>query len=397
MKVALVHDWLTGLRGGERCLQAFLKMYPSADIFTLLHVPGATAPEIDARVKKTSFLQRLPGVARYYRALLPLFPRAVRSFDLRGYDLVISLSHAAAKNVVVPEGTLHLCYCFTPMRYIWDQVRVYFGRLTPLLWPIIRALRSWDRRGSKGVDRFVAISDFVAARIRFFYKRSAEVVYPPVETSWISPAQPGTRGEAFLYAGALVPYKRPDLVVAAFREIDAPLWVVGGGPEEAKLRAIAGPNVTFMGRVSDSELGEYLRRCRALIFPGTEDFGILPLECLAAGRPVIGLYDGALRETLSGLRPWEESRVDGTAPTGVFIPKGRGGEVAAIVEAVKIFCAQEDRFSVEACVAQARCFTPDRFYQSWHRVVQRCVAEQARSAAGVPSPQLTPVGDEAQV
>ncbi|MFM1849081.1 MAG: hypothetical protein RL417_2555, partial [Pseudomonadota bacterium] len=162
MKVAIIHDWLTGLRGGERCLQAFLEMYPEADIFTLVHVPGSTAPEIDARVKETSFLQKLPGVRRYYRALLPLFPRAIRSFDLSGYDLVVSLSHAAAKNVQVPQGTLHLCYCFTPMRYIWDQVGVYFGRFTPLLWPIIRALRSWDRRGSKGVDHFIAISDFVA-------------------------------------------------------------------------------------------------------------------------------------------------------------------------------------------------------------------------------------------
>jgi len=376
MKVALVHDWLTGLRGGERCLEAFLQLYPDADIFTLIHVPGATTAAIDARVKHTSFLQRLPGIQRYYRLCLPLFPRAIRSFEFTGYDLVVSLSHAAAKNITVPAGTLHMCYCFTPMRYVWDQVAVYFGKLTPILWPIIRSLRAWDRRGSAGVDHFVAISDFVAARIRFFYKRSSDVVHPPVETGWIAPAAEGSRGEAFLYAGALVPYKRPDLVVRAFREIDAPLWIVGAGPEEARLRALAGPNVTFFGRVSDAELAEYLRRCRALVFPGTEDFGILPVECLAAGRPVIGLYDGALRETLTGLKPWENSRVDGEAPTGVFIPRSRGGEVGALVDTIRTFIAHEGEFTVRACVEQARRFGPDRFAALWMAALAR-----ARAAA----------------
>lgn len=388
MKVALVHDWLTGMRGGERCLEAFLSIYPEADIFTLLHIPGATSGAIDARVKCTSFLQRLPRIERYYRALLPLFPRAIRSFDLSGYDLVVSLSHAAAKNVVVPEGTLHLCYCFTPMRYIWDQVEVYFGKLTPLLWPIIRSLRSWDRRGSKGVDRFIAISDFVAARIRFFYKRTADVVYPPVDTRWITPAAEGSRGEAFLYAGALVPYKRPDLVVRAFREIDAPLWVVGGGPEERKLRALAGPNVTFFGRVSDAELADYMRRCRALIFPGIEDFGIVPVECLAAGRPVIGLYDGALRETVTGMKPWDRSWVDGTPSTGVFIPRSKAGDVAALIESVKTFIAREGDFSVRACVEQARTFSAERFFDAWQRIVARANGE--RSAVSFSRFEATP-------
>lgn len=379
MKVALVHDWLTGMRGGERCLEAFLRIYPEADIFTLVHVPGATTAAIDARVRGVSFLQRLPGIRRYYRLCLPLFPRAARSFDFTGYDLVVSLSHAAAKNIVVPPGTLHVCYCFTPMRYVWDQVEVYFGKLTPLLWPLVRALRAWDRRGSAGVDHFVAISDFVAARIRFFYKRSSDVVYPPVETSWIAPAAEGSRGEAFLYAGALVPYKRPDLVVRAFQELDAPLWVVGGGPEEERLRALAGPNVTFLGRVSDGELADYLRRCRALVFPGVEDFGILPVECLAAGRPVIGLYDGALRETLTGVKPWESSRIDSGAPTGVFIPKNRGGDLSALVDAIRTFMAREEEFTVRACVEQARRFSPERFVAMWGAAVARAQAGMSDS------------------
>ncbi len=223
----------------------------------------------------------------------------------------------------------------------------------------------------------------------FFYKRAADVVYPPVDTRWIAPAGEGSRGEAFLYAGALVPYKRPELVVRAFREIDAPLWIVGGGPEEKKLRALAGPNVTFFGRVSDAELADYMRRCRALIFPGTEDFGIIPIECLAAGRPVIGLYDGALRETVTGLRPWERTRVDGIPATGVFIPRGKAGDSAALVDAVNTFIAHEDEFTVGACVERARVFSAERFFNAWQRVVARAFAERG----AVPLSGYQPVTD----
>jgi len=396
LKVALVHDWLTGLRGGERCLDTFLQLYPEADVFALLHVPGTTTSRIDARVRRTSWLQRLPGVRRYYRWLLPLYPFAIASLDLRGYDLVISLSHAAAKNVKVPKGVRHICYCFTPMRYIWDQAQAYFGRMAPILQPLLRALQRWDLAGSRRVDHFVAISRFVAARIRCFYGRRATVIYPPVVTDWISPLrsqqQPSSRGrrsgEAFLYAGALVPYKRVDVVVEAFNRLGVNSWVAGSGPESVRLRALAGRNVSFFGGVSDAELAGLYAESRALIFPGTEDFGMVPIECLAAGRPVIARYAGALRESLNGLKAWVlPTPAQVSQAAGVFfrpssaVMLGADGEpldgqfarthspheleVRALVQAVEFFMRYESQIRVDRCVAQARLFGPERFASEW--------------------------------
>lgn len=379
MKVALVHDWLTGLRGGERCLQAFLHLYPGADIFTLLHVPGSTDAAIDRRVKETSFLQNVPFASKVYRLCLPLYPAAIRRFDFSGYDLVVSLSHAAAKNITVPKGVPHLCYCFTPMRYIWDQARFYFGAATPALWPIISGLRRWDCSQSEQVLAFSAISRFVAARIRCFYGRDAEVIYPPVETSWIEPARAGTFGEAFLYAGALVPYKRVDLVIQAFNALGEKLWIVGKGPEEKKLRALAKSNIEFFGYVPDRELAAFYRRSRALIFPGIEDFGLIPLECMAAGRPVIALNDGALRETLNGVKHWQTGALEPAKASGVFIQKTNSGDAPAqvdsIVSAVYYFLKNEEKFQVDSCVAQARAFSPKRFFESWEAFAAGNVAE----------------------
>lgn len=376
MKVALVHDWLTGMRGGERCLQAFLHIYPQADIFTLLHVPGSTSPLIDSRVKQTSYLQHLPAAKKVYRLCLPLYPHAIRRFDFSGYDLVISLSHAAAKNICVPKGVPHISYCFTPMRYVWDQAEFYFGAATALLWPLIRSLRTWDKESSAGVTEFVAISDFVAARIRCFYGRHAEVIYPPVDTSWIEPAAQGRPGEAFLYAGALVPYKRVDRVVEAFNAIGERLWIVGRGPEEARLRKLAGKNIEFFGHVPDRELSAFYRRCRALVFPGTEDFGLIPLECMAAGRPVIALHDGALRETLAGLKPWAtQPGLDPSAASGVFIQNKQGdGEKAqldSLLTSVYYFIRHEQQFQVDSCVRQAQAFSPQRFFSSWDAFMKK--------------------------
>jgi glycosyltransferase involved in cell wall biosynthesis len=371
MRVALVHDWLTGLRGGEKCLRAFLDIYPDADIYTLLHVPGSTDARIDARVKGASFLQKMPGARRCYRAFLPLYPLALRSLRLDGYDLVISLSHAAAKNVHVPRGAYHICYCFTPMRYIWDQAREYLGAAAPVLWPAVKALRAWDLRGSAGVDLFVAISSFVAARIRCFYGRRAEVIYPPVDTSWIRPAAGEGRGAAFLYAGALVPYKRVDLVVEAFNRTGAPLWIVGGGPQEARLRKAARGNIVFWGHVSDSELARIYRSCRALIFPAIEDFGLVPVECMAAGRPVIGMDGGGLRESLSGLRFWGKDPLDVGGSSGVFIQRRLAAPLDALLDALAFFSAHEEEFQSSVCVARAGLFGPERFYSEWRALAAR--------------------------
>lgn len=370
MKVALVHDWLTGMRGGERCLKAFVDLYPQADIYTLIHVPGATHPDIDSRVKGTSYLQNFPGVRRYYRALLPLFPSAARSIRLSGYDLVISLSHAAAKNIEVLDGAPHLSYCFTPMRYIWDQAEAYLGRLLPFSWPVVRPLRAWDQRGAQKLAGIVAISQFIAARIRAYYGLQAPVIYPPVDTSWISPRAEGEPGEAFLYAGALVPYKNPDLVVEAFTRMGLPLWVVGSGPLEKTLKAKAGPKVKFFGQVSDADLAERLRRCRALILPGVEDFGMLPVEAMAAGRPVIGLSAGGLRDTVNGLSPWQDIPADSPFPyTGVFINRDKTEPLEAFCASVYYFLDQERRFSAKSCVEMAARFSPERFRLEWQSFV----------------------------
>lgn len=376
MRVALIHDWLNGMRGGERCLQAFLCLYPEADIFTLFHQPGTTSPEIDARVKKVSFLQRIPGAKRWYRHLLPLYPAAVRRFDLRGYDLIISLSHAAAKNINVPKGSLHICYCFTPMRYIWDQAEAYLGSKRGLFWPFIERMREWDQKSSRGVHQFVAISHFIAARIRCFYGRDADVIYPPVDARWLNDrvatrelrAQPG---EAFLYAGALVPYKRVDAVISAFSALNLPLWIVGSGPEEMRLRELAGPSVTFLGHVTDAELADRYRRCRALVFAGTEDFGMMPIECMAAGRPVIGLWSGGLKESIRMVKPWRYVNSDFEDATGVAIKKDQHSLEERIIESVMFFMQHESRFSDRACKRQAALFGPQRFFEDWQRLADR--------------------------
>ncbi len=365
MKVALVHDWITGMRGGEKCLETFLDLYPQADIFTLIHVPGVTRPHIDQAVVGTSFLQKLPGVHKYYRALLPLFPAAAASLDLTGYDAVISLSHAAAKNVKVDPGCIHICYCFTPMRYVWDQAQSYLGAMRYPSQPLISWLRDWDRKGSAGVTHFVGISNFVAARIRKFYGRRARVIYPAVDTSWITRTKSGEQGEAFLYAGALVPYKRVDLIVEAFNELGLPLWIAGSGMLESKLRRRAKKNVHFFGSIRDRELADCMKHSRALIFPGKEDFGMIPVECMAAGRPVIGLDAGGTAETVDGVRYWLDSGIDASDASGVFIRKADSGSVRGVVEAVRWFCKHEAEFKPERCAAQAQLFSRERFVNDW--------------------------------
>jgi glycosyltransferase involved in cell wall biosynthesis len=360
MKVALVHDWLTGMRGGERCLESFLALYPEADIFTLIHVPGSTSKKIDERVKATSFLNRLPGVSRYYRALLPLYPAAVRSLKISGYDLVISLSHAAAKNATVPQGTPHICFCFTPMRYIWDLAPTYWGKALPLASPLLSWLKSWDKKGSDGVTAFVAISDFVAKRIFAAYGREAAVIYPAVDISWIPAQDKYTPGEAYLCAGALVPYKRIDLVIRAFNQLQRPLWVAGSGPEEQKLRKIAAKTITFCGRVSDNELAGYYRNCRALLFPGIEDFGMIPVECMAAGRPVIGIKAGGLIETCA------------SPETALFFPPANDEQIIqGIIRAVNDFEKRESSFDPRSLRKQAEKFSQANFFGSWKRFVQQ--------------------------
>src|SRR5215470_175781 len=349
MKVALVHDWLTGMRGGERCLEVFCELFPDADLFTLLHVPASVSPVIERRRIVTSFIQRLPDAARGYRRYLPLFPLAVRRFDLHGYDLVLSSSHAVAKSVRVPAGALHVCYCFTPMRYVWDLYDDYFGRsasiATRLVMPSLATwLRRWDRHTAARVDHFVAISRFVADRIERAYGRTADVIYPPVEVSRFRIEE--TPGDYYLVVSAFAPYKRVDLAVLAANRLGRRLLVVGTGPEERRLRPLAGRHVEFLGGRSDPEVADLYAGCRALLFPTMEDFGITPLEAMASGRPVIALGQGGALETV--VPPGGSE-----APTGILF--GRQS-VDDLILAIRDFERAPGRFEPKALRRRAEAF-----------------------------------------
>jgi len=301
-RTALVHDWLTGMRGGEKVLELLCELLPGADLFTLIHVPGSVSAAIERHPIRASRLQRLPGVRRYYRWLLPWMPAAIEALDFSAYDLVVSSSHCVAKGARPRRGAPHLCYCHTPMRYVWDLAELYFPphRFAPPLrrligWQLER-LRRWDRRSAARVTDFVANSAFVAERIRRHYGRAADVIHPPVDTDFFTPAS-SPRADYFLVVAALVPYKRVELALEACAARRLPLVVAGDGPERRRLEGRAGPQARFTGRVSDSELRELYRGCRALIFPAIEDFGIVPLEANACGKPVIALAQGGALES----------------------------------------------------------------------------------------------------
>jgi glycosyltransferase involved in cell wall biosynthesis len=355
VRVALIHDWLTGMRGGERCLEVFCELFPEADLFTLLHVPGSVSPVIERHRIITSFVQRLPRAASRYRYYLPLFPRAVEAFDLRGYDFVLSSSHCVAKGARPAPGVPHVSYCFTPMRYVWDLYDDYFGRRAGLLTrtlmpPVAARLRRWDRRSSARVDRFVAISRHVAERIERYYGRPAEVIHPPVDVQRFQLTE-GGEGEFYLVVSALVPYKRIDLAVQAANRLGRRLLVVGTGPEERRLRALAGPHVEFPGRLSDPEVAELYRRCRGVLFPGREDFGIVPLEAMAAGRPVVAFAGGGVLETVvppGGSDP----------PTGLLFD---AQTVDALVDAMRRLETGAIAFDPKTLRARAEEFDRPRF------------------------------------
>jgi glycosyltransferase involved in cell wall biosynthesis len=303
-RVAILHDWLTGMRGGEKVLQAICELYPGATLYTLVRVPGTVSPTIESHPIRTSFVQRLPRVARYYRHYLPLFPTAVELIDLDRYDLVISSSHCAVKSVIPRGGATHICYCHSPMRYAWDQFGSYFGpdqvgeRRSRLMRPVMAAMARWDASTAGRVNRFLANSQYVAGRIRRYYNRRSTVVYPPVDTEFYRPDLRGPSGPGALVVSALVPYKRLDLAVEACRLARIPLTVVGQGPEEARLRHSAGPDVKWLGWRDDEAIRALYRQASVVLLPGTEDFGIVPVEAQACGTPVVAFGEGGARETV---------------------------------------------------------------------------------------------------
>ena len=356
-RVALVHDWLTGMRGGEKVLREIARLVPQADLYTLIHVRGSVDPVVEDRRVVASWLDRIPGIEKHYRWWLPFFPSWVDRLDLSDYDLVLSTSHCVAKGA---RARRHVCYCHTPMRYVWDRFEDYFGHLRgPRRWLIegqARRLREWDRRTAGRVDRYLANSRFVRDRILRFYPVADDqvsVVYPPVETERFASVEPPPRRERYLVVSALVPYKRIDHAVEACARSGRPLDVAGTGPELTRLRARAealDADVRWLGFVSDDELPGLMASRRALLFPGVEDFGITPVEATAAGLPVIARGMGGALDTV---RP---------QCNGVLY---EGDGVEALIEALDRFEAVETEFDPEAMRAWAARFSCRNFLRSY--------------------------------
>lgn len=305
MKVALVHDWLTGMRGGEKVLEQLCDLYPDAPIYTLFHIKGSVSPKIESHPIVHSFLQHAPFLASGYRNYLPLFPAAIEAFNLQEFDLVISSSHCVAKGVISSSTACHICYCHTPMRYIWSHYWDYFGNgrvgfVKRKTLPVVTTyLRMWDISSSHRVDQFAANSLLVESRIRKYYAREARVIYPPADIDFYVPCDK-PREDYYLVVSALVAYKRIDLAIEAFRGSNQTLVVVGTGPEEKELKrkAAGHSNIRFKGRLPDEELRSLYQGARALIQPGIEDFGINVVEAMACGCPVIAFGSGGSKETV---------------------------------------------------------------------------------------------------
>jgi glycosyltransferase involved in cell wall biosynthesis len=302
MKIALVHDWITGMRGGEKVLEVFCELFPDAHLYTLLHNKGSASDTIENMDIRTSFIQHLPLAEKKYRYFLPLFPTAIERFDFRGYDVVLSSSHCVAKGVITGYDTINVCYCFTPMRYIWDMYDQYFteersGAITRRAASLVRNyLRKWDVESSRRVNRFVAISKYVAGRIRKYYDREPDIIFPPVDCSYFNPSS--SSEDFYLIVSPRAPNKRVDIGINAFNKLGLPLKIIGSGQEEDRLRRIANRNIEFMGWQSDETVRDHYAACKALIFPGIDDFGIVPLEAQASGKPVIAYGGGGALETI---------------------------------------------------------------------------------------------------
>ncbi len=359
-RVVLGHDWLTGMRGGERVLDIFCRTFPDASLATLLANPSSVSPAIREREIITSFMQRIPGVTRHYRRMLPLMGMAATSLRIPRGDLLLATSSCVAHAFQPPQGMKMLCYCFTPMRYAWLFPREYLGPVkAALAAPYFAHLRRWDRRHAQHVDRYVAISRHVQERIKRFYGRESDVVYPPVDAVRCTPAADGGVGNGGydLVVSALVPYKRVDLAVEAYSRLGYPLKVVGTGSAAAKIARRAASNVEFLGWRSDEDVLALYRNCRHLVFPGEEDYGIVPLEAMACGKPVIAFGRGGATETIA----------DGVS--GLFF----GEQTAdAICEAVgRAECA---RWDCAAIRARALEFGEDQFLEG----MARCVRETLR-------------------
>jgi glycosyltransferase involved in cell wall biosynthesis len=344
IRVAIVHYWFVGRAGGERVVESLAEIFPQADLFSLVADRSTLAPILQSRKLQTSFLQHLPGATKFHRHFLPLQPLALEQFDLSGYDLVISSESGPAKGVITSTRTCHVCYCHSPMRYIWEMYPEYRGSMNPVTGSIFALtahyLRLWDYATAGRVDYFIANSKFIASRIRKYYGRESAVIHPPVETGAGDIFTPA--GDYYIAVGRLVDYKRFDLAIDACTQMNRRLRIIGDGPCYKRLRKMAGSTVEFLGKLSDNDLRVNVAGSRALLFPGEEDFGIVPVEAQSFGRPVIAYASGGVLETVLGELPGETALQH---PTGVFFSEQSR---SSLVEAISRFELQQARFSAEA-------------------------------------------------
>lgn len=378
MKIAIVHDWLVTDAGAETVLAEMLKLYPTADLYSVVDfMPEKDRHFLQGFKIQTTFIQQLPQAARRYRSYLPLMPWAIERLDLSSYDLILSSSHAVAKGVVSRPGQPHICYCHSPMRYAWDMREEYLreagidaGMRGWLARYLLERLRKWDFNNSAGVSQFIANSGFIAERIRLSYGRDSVVVYPPVDTEYFTPG--GEKDDFYLAASRFVPYKRMNLIVQAFSRMPKKrLVVIGDGPQYETARANAGPNIEFMGYQPRDVMRDYLRRARAFVFAAKEDFGILPVEAQACGTPVIAYGAGGALETVQGLGCAGVER-----PTGVFFETQTA---EAIIEAVEWFEKNKDQFLVEVCRDNAMHFAPEKFRREYVEQVSAVLQKNCKT------------------
>jgi glycosyltransferase involved in cell wall biosynthesis len=363
MKVAIIHYWLVGMRGGEKVVEALCEMYPQADIFTHVYVPEMVSDRIRQHRIIPTFINSLPRAARMYKAYLPLMPLALEQLDLRGYDLIISSESGPAKGIIAPSDGIHVCYCHTPMRYIWNMYHDYrqsAGLVARNMMPLLtHYLRMWDVTSAARVDSFVANSATVAGRIHRYYGAPSVVIHPPVDTDAFSLAAPSELGDYFLMVGELVSYKRPDLAVRAFNDMKLKLVVIGGGEMLDEIRRLAGPTVKVLGSQPFDVLKQHYSRCRALIFPGEEDFGMVPVEAMASGRPVVAYGRGGAIETVAkGL-------------SGVFFEKQTVEDISAAVRSLG-----DIEIDPEKIAAHARRFGRDQFFQKMRAHIDDLLAQK---------------------
>ena len=358
IKVALVHDWLNGMRGGEKCLEVLCEMFPDADLYTLIHEKGKLSKIIESMKISTSFIQNMPFGLKKYRYYLPLFPLAIEKFNLNGYDLIVSSSHCVAKGVNHDDSVCHISYVHTPMRYVWDQFDTYFRQPRTSLLVRIGAeatrsyLQRWDKKTSKRVDTFICNSQNIRSKIRDYYNRESQVVHPPVDLSFFRPG--GAKENFYLMVGAFAPNKRVDLAVKAFNRLKLPLKIVGRGQDQEYCSSIAEENIEFHGALSNNKLLELYQKARALIFPGEDDFGITPLEAQACNTPVIAYASGGALETV-------------TDQTGIFFSEQTEESLCNAVQEME---QNWKKFSPETFSNQTKLFRRENYKERMATTIQ---------------------------